>query len=574
MKFTTKTGRKVVGALVAVAVMVSMIPAMVFAADATRTIALNVTPTSTITGGNTNGAIYSGIRLVANSKQSSMWGDTTYDIHVGSSKYFMTGKNYTASFTFSINQSGPYAGGKITKIEIGGASSSGIGTNSWGGNTWQGTAAESVTLSLTGNNANGNHRLTFTSLTVYVELAPTSATLSNMDLVKGDAATAMTVTLAPTDTTYTAADLTYTSSVESVATVAVSEGKVMVTPVGGGSTTITAYLGSTSLGTATVNVASPATSATIGDLNLHLSDSATALTVTLGPSDTTDTVADLTWTSSEVGVATVAVSGTSVMVTPVGVGSTTITASSGTTALGSATVSVYSDDQLVVNISPSTLSLAPDGDTATLSYTVSGATDHDWVFDEYYSYDESIATVDDSGLVTSVGIGETEIEVWIYDITDDTYVSSVCAVSVSENPTPDPDPDPDSGSEVPYYTEEQLRAMSVQNFVEGMYLTVLNRQFDAQGRDSWVSLILEQGGTATAVSIGFLESPEFNSLNLDNEQFVATCYRVFCNRAATEAETAQWVAQLEAGATRDSVIRQFAQSPEWASICAFFKVNV
>jgi len=558
MKFTTKTGRKVIGALVAVAVMVSMIPAMVFAADP-GVVSIDATPTRTISGGGSD--TRNGITLSVPSGR---------EVHIGrNSKYFTASSTSgrTASYTFAIASTSTYAGGKITGVTIGGASTSGCSyVLAYNQN---GTA----TLTLT-STYGGDHRLNFTSITVNVQVPPTSATLSNMDLVKGDAATEMTVTLAPTNTTYTAADLTYTSSVESVATVAVSEGKVMVTPVGGGSTTITASLGSTTLGTATVNVASPATSASIGNLNLRLSDSATALTVTLGPSDTTDTVADLTWTSSEVGVATVEVSGTSVMVTPVGVGSTTITASSGTTALGTATVSVYSDDQLVVNISPSTLSLAPDGDTATLSYTVSGATDHDWVFEEYDSYDESIATVDDSGLVTSVGIGETEIEVWIYDITDDTLVSSVCAVSVSENPAPDPDPDPDSGSEVPYYTEEQLRAMSVQNFVEGMYLTVFNRQFDAQGRDSWVSLILEQGGTATAVSIGFLESPEFNSLNLDNEQFVATCYRVFCNRAATEAETAQWVAQLEAGATRDSVIRQFALSPEWASICAFFKVNV
>jgi hypothetical protein len=564
MKFTTKTGRKVVGALVAAAVMVSMIPAMVFAADpGVKTAVFSPTSTQSKTSDS-----FDGINITAS-------GGSFRKSQNSSNRYleFSYG-NDSATFTFAIDQSGIYKGGQITKIEIAGYDATGIRSNSWGGSTWTAGAnpTASVSLQLTKSNGGGNHRVTFSSITVYVTVPVTSATLSNLDLVKGDAATEMTVTLLPTTTTYTAADLTYTSSAESVATVAVSDGKVMVTPVGGGSTTITAYLGSKSLGTATVNVAVPATSATIGDLNLHLSDSATALTVTLGPSYTTYTVADLTWKSSEEGVATVAVSDGKVMVTPVGLGSTTITASSGTTALGSATVSVYSDDQLVVNISPSTLSLAPDGDTATLSYTVSGATDHNWVFDEYYSNDESIATVDDSGLVTSVGIGETTIEVWIYDKTDGTFVHSDCAVTVSENPAPDPEPDPEP--DVPFYTEEQLRAMSVQNFVEGMYVTILNRQFDAAGRDSWMNLILEQNGTATAVAIGFLESPEFTSYNVSDEEFVATCYRVFCNRAATSAETASWVTQLEAGTSRDSVIRQFAQSPEWANICAFFKVNV
>ena len=132
----------------------------------------------------------------------------------------------------------------------------------------------------------------------------------------------------------------------------------------------------------------------------------------------------------------------------------------------------------------------------------------------------------------------------------------------------------DGGDDTVYYTEEQLRQMSVNNFVENLYLTILNRQFDAAGRDSWLNCIMQQGGTATSVVIGFLESPEYTSYNVSDEEFVATCYRVFCNRAATSAETASWVAQLEGGTSRDTVIRQFAQSPEWANICAYFKVNV
>ena len=145
----------------------------------------------------------------------------------------------------------------------------------------------------------------------------------------------------------------------------------------------------------------------------------------------------------------------------------------------------------------------------------------------------------------------------------------------SFEPSGEPAPAPSGDEpEVPFYTEEQLRSMSVQNFVEGLYLTVLGRQYDAEGRDSWMNNILEQNGTATSVAIGFLESPEFTSKNLSNEEFIATCYRVFCNRSASEAEMAPWIASLEAGTTRDSVIREFAQSAEWASICAFFMVNV
>ncbi len=201
--------------------------------------------------------------------------------------------------------------------------------------------------------------------------------------------------------------------------------------------------------------------------------------------------------------------------------------------------------------------------------TPAGTTDTDLAF---VSDTPDVASVDANGVVTANALGTAIITVTIGS------VSCTCTVSVVEEIIPDPvdptDPTDPVLPDVPFYTEDQLRAMSVQNFVEGLYPSVLGRQFDAEGRDSWMNSILEQNGTATSVAIGFLESPEFTSKNLSNEDFVATCYRVFCNRAASEAETAQWVAQLEAGSTRDTVIRQFAQSPEWASICAFFMVNV
>ena len=116
--------------------------------------------------------------------------------------------------------------------------------------------------------------------------------------------------------------------------------------------------------------------------------------------------------------------------------------------------------------------------------------------------------------------------------------------------------------------------MSVRNFVGTLYTRILHREFDAAGRDSWMSLLMEKGGTATDVILGFFGSAEYGSYNTSNEEFVTTLYWVMCNRAGSSAEIADWVSKLDAGATRESVIREFAASQEWANLCAFFKVNV
>lgn len=124
-----------------------------------------------------------------------------------------------------------------------------------------------------------------------------------------------------------------------------------------------------------------------------------------------------------------------------------------------------------------------------------------------------------------------------------------------------------------HFTAEQLRQMSVTTFVESLYIKILDRTYDPTGRDAWFSTLMENG-TATAVVSGFLNSAEFSAKNMSNEEFVAVCYSVFCNRTASAAEAASWVEALENGATRADVVSGFAASPEWATICGYFCVNV
>lgn len=485
MKFTTKTGRKVLGTLIAAAVMVSMIPAMVFADDAPiEHVEVDARPTSQIDA--PGSATVNGINVAvagARSNIGAQWGIGVGDTTAG------------GTYTFSINESGAYAGYVITKIEINVTSVSSCrmaeGNEGWGtlaaGSllTWTGAATNTVSLKMAATNGN-YHTVGYSAITVYVQRLVDAFAVNDSDgATAGNTLVGETVQLSavitPTNTTL---DKTVEWSTNGASETAIQvDNDGLVHTYAAGEYVITA------------------------SLKYH-------------PEITADYA-----------------------------------------------LTVYSSDEPVVTVNPSTLELGLDSDPVTISYSIIDQ-GHDVEFIGFFidEADEGVIEVDmETGMVTPIGVGTATVHAAIWDYTLDDWFEGTCTVTVSEV-APDP--------EVPFYTEEQLRAMSVQNFVEGMYLTVLNRQFDAQGRDSWVSLILEQGGTATAVSIGFLESPEFTSKNLSNEEFVATCYRVFCNRAATAAETAQWVAQLEGGATRDSVIRQFAQSPEWASICAFFKVNV
>lgn len=126
----------------------------------------------------------------------------------------------------------------------------------------------------------------------------------------------------------------------------------------------------------------------------------------------------------------------------------------------------------------------------------------------------------------------------------------------------------------PELTPEQRTRLSVINFVENLYIHALGRRFDVSGRDSWVSLIMDQNGTGTQVARGFLGSQEFLGMGLDDEGFVKVLYSALFNRVPEADEVDTWTNALAAGVTREEVINAFFASPEWARTCAYYCVNI
>ena len=112
------------------------------------------------------------------------------------------------------------------------------------------------------------------------------------------------------------------------------------------------------------------------------------------------------WSSADSSVATIDQSG---LVTATANGRTTITARAAS-ASGTASVSVRQRAS-VVSIAPDSLDFAEIGDTATVMAVVSDANGHPIQDAEvqWSSADSAVATVDASGLVLAVGVGETSI---------------------------------------------------------------------------------------------------------------------------------------------------------------------
>ena len=159
-------------------------------------------------------------------------------------------------------------------------------------------------------------------------------------------------------------------------------------------------------------------------------------------------------------------------------------------------------------------------------------------------------------------------------ITGDTTFTYTFEAEKPEPPTPEPEPPTPAPSEEPVITPEQLREMTIMNFVERLYIVALNRTYDVAGRDCWMGQINDNVASGSDVARDFLNSEEFIARGLDDEAFITVLYRVLCDREPDPQGFTNWTNALSNGAARSEVISGFLGSEEWASLCARYRVNV
>ena len=216
--------------------------------------------------------------------------------------------------------------------------------------------------------------------------------------------------------------LTWVSSQPSVATVS-NDG--IVTPVSGGTTTITAMAndGSGVKASCNVTVTEPVSSITLSSSTLSLFvGKATQLTATVSPSTATDK--SLTWSTSNSSIATVSAEG---VVKAVGEGKATITATAkdGSGIKASCTVTVTVPVS-TISLSSNSLALFV-GKSSQLTATVSPTTATNQSL-TWSTSNTNIATVSADGIVKAVGEGKAIITA---TAKDGSGVKASCNVTVT-----------------------------------------------------------------------------------------------------------------------------------------------
>ncbi|MCQ2527527.1 MAG: DUF4214 domain-containing protein [Saccharofermentans sp.] len=113
----------------------------------------------------------------------------------------------------------------------------------------------------------------------------------------------------------------------------------------------------------------------------------------------------------------------------------------------------------------------------------------------------------------------------------------------------------------------------VSAFVTRLYTTCLGRTPDASGHASWLNALVTHQGGGSKVAHNFFFSDEFVNAKLSNEAYVTRLYITMMNRLPDAQGKQGWVDALNSGYSRETVFQGFANSIEWGIICDNYGID-
>ena len=113
----------------------------------------------------------------------------------------------------------------------------------------------------------------------------------------------------------------------------------------------------------------------------------------------------------------------------------------------------------------------------------------------------------------------------------------------------------------------------VQDFVERLYIEILERKPDDSGLNAWTEVLQSGKEQGAKVAQGFIESQEFKSRKMNDTEYIKLLYRAFFAREADASGLIAWQQVLDSGLSRMHVFRGFAESDEFSKLCQNYDIQ-
>lgn len=113
----------------------------------------------------------------------------------------------------------------------------------------------------------------------------------------------------------------------------------------------------------------------------------------------------------------------------------------------------------------------------------------------------------------------------------------------------------------------------VEAFVSRLYTIALKRNPEPAGLADWTQKLVSGSRSGAEVASGIFFSPEFKNRNLSDEDFVETLYLVMMDRPSDAGGKKDWVYKLKNGVGREGVFSGFTGSTEFDNICKRYGIR-
>lgn len=112
----------------------------------------------------------------------------------------------------------------------------------------------------------------------------------------------------------------------------------------------------------------------------------------------------------------------------------------------------------------------------------------------------------------------------------------------------------------------QTKEDYLDKFVGNIYGVIFNREADEEGKNYWVNQVLNENIGVLDLLNQILDQPEFEELNISNEEFINRNYELLLNREADQEGFDYWSSILGDNTSKDkrlSLINEMAHSEEF-----------
>ena len=283
------------------------------------------------------------------------------------------------------------------------------------------------------------------------------------------------------------------------------------------------------------------TTLSLDKVNINLVKGKTLqLTAIMAPSNATNK--SVTWTSSNVKIATVTSTG-KVMARTAGTAIITCTTNDGSNIKATCKVTVKNPPSSTTKVTRITLNKKDAslerGKTVQLKATVTPTNATNKAV-TWKSSNTKVATVSSNGKVTAKAAGTAIITC---TAKDGSGKKATCTIKVYSN---------------------------TESYVARIYTKALNRNPEASGLKYWTDEINAKRKTPVQVAESFFFAPEFTNKKLNNTEYVKVLYRTFMGREYDQGGLDYWVGRLNRGESRKTVLKSFADCPEFQKIVKSF----